>query len=189
MSRIECPKCGHQNFYKRRTCAQCRASLENLPVTGAPSGQSPSSKIAVKRGHVQYGYSQQMKQATLLAIEGMINLILGALLLLFPAPVVAALGVPEAPAFYPSILGGVLVGIGIALFIELRRSGSGLGLEGAVAINLCGGLVLAGWLLFGNLQIPLRGTLFLWGLVILLVGISVVELLANSHLADDKIQT
>ncbi len=127
-----------------------------------------------------------MKRSRLLAIDGIINLILGVLLVLFPAPVVAALGVPEAAGFYPSILGGVLVGIGLALFIEASGVGSGLGLEGAVAINLCGGLVLAGWLLFADLYIPLRGTLFLWGLVILLVGISVVELLARIGEDEDE---
>ena len=120
-----------------------------------------------------------MKRSWLLAIDGIINFILGGLLVLFPATLVDWLGVPQAPRFYPSLLGGVLVGISIALFIALRRRGCGLGLEGAVAINLCGGLILAGWLLFGGLAIPLRGTLFLWGLVIMLLGISGVELLAG----------
>jgi hypothetical protein len=47
---------------------------------------------------------------------------------------------------------------------------------GAVAINLCGGAVLAGWLVFGELRIPSRGALVLWLLVAVLVGLSVVEL-------------
>jgi hypothetical protein len=55
----------------------------------------------------------------------------------------------------------------------------GLGLAGAIAINLCGGLVLLGWLIFGNLNLPLRGNLFLWLIAIILVGISSVELIAH----------
>jgi hypothetical protein len=50
-----------------------------------------------------------------------------------------------------------------------------LGVGGAIAINLCGGLCLAGWLVFGGLEIPLRGQLFLWGLAVVLVGISAIE--------------
>jgi hypothetical protein len=80
------------------------------------------------------------------------------------------------------ILGGVLLGISIALFLErgiLGRRGSGLGLDGAVAINLCGGLVLVGLLTFGDLALTLRGTVFLWVLVALLLGISAVEIIAK----------
>jgi len=87
-----------------------------------------------------------MQRKTLLVIDGLINLVLGLLLLAFPIPLVEYFGVPIASdPFYPNILGGVLIGIAIALFVESRNSshfGSGLGLVGAVAINLCGGLVL-----------------------------------------------
>jgi hypothetical protein len=51
----------------------------------------------------------------------------------------------------------------------------GLGLGGAVAINLSGGVVLILWLIFGDLNIPLRGYFFLWSLAIVLVGISSIE--------------
>jgi hypothetical protein len=116
----------------------------------------------------------------LLALDGAINLLLGAGLIVFPRRLVLALGIPAVEsAFYPSILGGVLFGIGVALLLErLRRRGGrrGLGLAGAVAINLCGGLVLAGWLALGGLELPFRGRLFLWGLVVVLVGLSAVEL-------------
>ena len=129
-----------------------------------------------------------MKESILLTIDGILNVALGVLLVLFPAPLVEALRIPEAPGFYPNILGGVLVGIGIALFLERGspgRNGSGLGLNGAIAINLCGALVLSGWLLFGDLALPLRGYVFLWLLVILLVGISAAELIARSLAGDE----
>ena len=115
----------------------------------------------------------------LLFIDTVINLVLGCLLVTFPASVVSALGVPGSDsAFYPSILGAVLLGIGIALLIEIVK-GRGLGLMGAVSINLCGGIVLGGWLLFGGLHLSVRGYVFLWALVALLVGVSAIEFLVQ----------
>ena len=133
------------------------------------------------------------RPSPLLAWDAAINLVLGMLLVAFPAGVVRALGVPETEeVFYPSILGAVLFGIGIALAVEYRgvRSGrrvvGGLGLLGAVAINLCGGVVLAAWLLFGSLQLPMRGTVFLWGLVLVLVALSGAELWHELRKGDDR---
>ena len=104
---------------------------------------------------------------------------LGILLLPASPSVANFLGVPPVePGFYPSILGAVLFGIGIALLIETLkgdRKFSGLGLYGAIAINLCGGIVLAIWLIFIELHLPLRGIIFLWTLVFLLIIISVIE--------------
>jgi len=118
-------------------------------------------------------------RALVLFIDGFINLVLGIALLCFD-PLAGWLGVPPSDtSFYPTILGAVLLGIGIALFWEGIRSDTqpvGLGLGGAVAINLCGGLVLTGWLLFGDLSLPLRGQVVLWGLASILVLISLVEL-------------
>ncbi len=96
-----------------------------------------------------------MSRSTLLTLDAVINLTLGALLVVFPDPVVSALGIPGTDVtFYPSILGAVLVGIGIALVVERVRGATGLGLVGAVSINLTAGLVLAAWLAFGSLALP-----------------------------------
>ena len=120
----------------------------------------------------------------ILLIDAIINLVLGVLLIFYSDPVVVFLGVPTADsAFYPSILGAVLFGIGIALLVE-RRIGGGLGLGGAVSINLFGGVVLGFWLLFGDLVLPFRGLVFLWGLVVVLVGVSLIEILASCHKQD-----
>ncbi len=131
-----------------------------------------------------------MKGIFLLKTDAAINLILGILLMAFPMNLVKALGLPSVyPAFYPSILGGVLFGIGLALLIESYRKSnglSGLGLAGAIAINLCGGFILAIWLLFGNLNLPLRGQIFLWCLVLILVGLSLIEGIAQVHMRADK---
>jgi hypothetical protein len=37
-----------------------------------------------------------------------------------------------------------------------------------------------GWLIFGNLALPIRGEIFLWTIVIMLVGISSIEFLVHS---------
>ena len=124
-----------------------------------------------------------MNRKLLLTIDGVLNIVLGILLIAFPATLVELLGIPSATSnFYPNILGAVLLGIGIALLIERNNvsgGGVGLGLNGAVAINLCGGLVLGAWLLFGGLILPVRGEIFLWLLVAILVGISLIEVVVS----------
>jgi len=119
----------------------------------------------------------------LLLIDAAINFLLGFLLLAFSRPLADLVGVPFTEVgFYPTLLGAVLFGIGIALVIEARRKPQGLvglGLGGAVAINLSGGIALLTWLLSGTLDLPIRGRMFLWSLAILLLGISLAELLAH----------
>ncbi len=123
-----------------------------------------------------------MKQGkTLLLIDAIINLFLGVVLLAYSEPVIKIFGLPESDmSFYPNILGAILFGIGIALLIEYRRTGRfiGLGLGGAISINLMGGIVLFLWLVFGNLNIPAHGKIILWILDIVLIGISSLELIA-----------
>ncbi len=127
------------------------------------------------------------KSKILLIIDSVINLILGILLLLlipFLEQLPRVLGVPKvANTFYPSILGAVLLGIGIALLIESFRTNPqqlvGLGLGGAVAINLCGGAGLIAWLIFGDLNLPVNGMLLLWVIAFILVAISSIELIAD----------
>ena len=123
-----------------------------------------------------------MKIKILLIIDALINLGLGILLLVFPPAVVEALGAPiPENNFYANILGAVLFGIGVALLLECSRDKSGiagLGVGGAISINICGAGVLALWLLFGGLEIPTRGAVFLWSLAILVFGISLIELFA-----------
>ena len=122
-----------------------------------------------------------MRSTALLTVDAIINLALGALLAVFPSGLVSALGIPDADvAFYPSILGAVLFGIGVALLIE-RRGSAGLGLAGAISINLSGGFVLAAWLASGSLSLPVRAQLLLWGLVVVLFGISGLELAAQAR--------
>jgi hypothetical protein len=121
-------------------------------------------------------------RSVILLLDAVINVVLGVALLFFSWSA-SFLGIPEASnAFYPTILGGVLFGIGLALLWEAFRSDAqppGLGLAGAIAINLSGGFVLILWLLLGDLSLPLRGRVILWTLAFALVTISVVEVAAR----------
>jgi hypothetical protein len=120
----------------------------------------------------------------LLAVDGIVNLVLGAILLFFPAGLVDVLGLPATGSFfYPSILGAVIFGIGLALFVELYGASSrirGLGLGGAIAINLCGGGALLVWLVGVPLDIPLHGKIILWVVAVLVLLIGLAEIATKS---------
>jgi hypothetical protein len=124
------------------------------------------------------------KHKTFLLIDAIVNLILGILLLMFPLGVAGVLGAPLPESnFYPTILGGVIFGIGIALLIEAygeARGIRGLGLAGAIAINFCGAGILALWLVFKPLNIPLRGLIILWAIAIVVFGLGLLEVLAKT---------
>jgi hypothetical protein len=127
----------------------------------------------------------ERKHKVLLVIDGIINLILGLLLLLFPLGIAQILGVPESDInFYPSILGAVIFGIGIALIIEVYGEPNGirgLGLGGAIAINLCGAGVLLVWLLLKRFEIPLRGQIILWSIALIVLLVGIIELITKSY--------
>lgn len=126
-----------------------------------------------------------MERQKVLLIDSAINIALALLLIIFPEKLINLLGIPTVEhSFYPSILGAVLLGIGIALIIEYSRRPDGLvglGLGGAVIINLCGAVVLVFWLLSGKLDIPFRGQLILWLLAIVLTVISGVEIIMHKR--------
>ena len=118
-----------------------------------------------------------MSKERLLELDGIGNLLLGIPLVASPRAVAAFLGIPSAAdPFYAIILGAVFVGIGVALLLErFRPNLAALGVAGAAAINLVFGLALTGWLLTSDLILPRRGSLFLWALAAVLVGLSVIE--------------
>lgn len=121
-----------------------------------------------------------MSERFALTVDGAIDLALGMLLLLFPRGVLTILGMPlAASAFYPSILGAVLVGIGLALLLQRFGGDSGvagLSMEGAAAINVCGAGALVAWLIGGTLDIPGRGYALLWLIALTVLGVAVVEI-------------
>ena len=73
------------------------------------------------------------KHKLLLLVDGWVNVILGIIILFFPLGIIEMLGLPAVGNyFYTSILGAVILGIGVALLIELSGSDritKGLGLS------------------------------------------------------------
>ncbi|NOQ97274.1 MAG: hypothetical protein GQ561_03840, partial [Calditrichae bacterium] len=102
----------------------------------------------------------------LIFLDGIINLLIGLILLLFPWGMGNWLGLPVSNTFfYPTLLGSVIFGIGLALMLEWKGASEkyrGLGLGGAIMINFIGGGVLLLWLLLVPLQLPMRGMIILW---------------------------
>ena len=126
----------------------------------------------------------QEAKKRLLIIDGIVNLLLGVLLLLFPFGLAPILGVPVPNNhFYPTILGAVLFGIGIALLIDAygyQRGIRGLGIPGAIVINFCGATILILWLLFNSLNMPLRGYIILWTIAIVVLAVGYIELVSRT---------
>jgi hypothetical protein len=121
----------------------------------------------------------------LLALDALVNLLLGMVLLLSPAGALEFLGLPLTDTyFYATILGGVIFGIGVALCLDLwgaPRGVRGLGLDGAIAINICGAAVLLFWLVLGRLALPLRGRFVLWTVAVGVLAIGAIEIAARSR--------
>ena len=115
----------------------------------------------------------------LLVADAAVNLGLGALLLLAPLGSLSLVGVPTPSNFlFTATLGGVLVGIGLALLASARGL-SGLGLVGAIAINACGALALLGWLVTASVELSTRGAATLWGIAIVVLVLALLELAAR----------
>ena len=125
----------------------------------------------------------KMMNLRLLELDGIGNVLLGLPLVLFPELVSEFLGLPTIGAtFYPAILGAVFVGIGVALLLErFKPSLGGLGIGGAMSINLIFGVVLTGWLFLSEVGLPLRGVLVLSVLAVILIGISIAEAFSLSR--------
>jgi len=115
-----------------------------------------------------------------LLLDAGVNFALGIILVFYSPAMAAFFDLPlTSSIFYPQILGAIFIGIAAALTIEVckkNRSITGLGLFGALTINLCGGTALLLWLVFGDLQLHLKGLLILWTLAVFLFLISGVEL-------------
>jgi len=116
----------------------------------------------------------------LLILDGLINLALGVLLCLAPFGMAGVLGVPQPSSYlYSTVLGGVLLGIGLSLLWEARgprRTTRGLGMGGAIIINFCGAGALLVWLVLSPQTLPMRGQLLLGSIVGIVFLVGVVEL-------------
>jgi hypothetical protein len=118
----------------------------------------------------------------LLGIDASVNLLLGAALLSFPAGTREFLGLPPTNTYFcATLLGGVILGIGVALCAELwgaPRGIRGLGLGGAIGINIPGAGVVLVWLLLGGRELSSRGRAILWVVVVVVMGLAATEIAA-----------
>lgn len=114
----------------------------------------------------------------LLWIEFVVKITAGVLLLLAPRTIARVLGLPPAEQpFWPRLLGAVLVGIAVAAVLEMRLKGAnGLGLAGAIAINLAGSVVIGSLLILGQAGPLKRGRALLWLAAAALMLLSLVEI-------------
>lgn len=116
----------------------------------------------------------------LLTIEALLRGAIAALLMLLPKSAIGALGLPRTDhSFWPRLLGAVFAGMAAAAYIEGHfKLQSGLGLGGAIAINLATAFAILTGLAVGGLDIPRRGRLLLWCCSAVLVVLALFELAA-----------
>jgi hypothetical protein len=115
----------------------------------------------------------------LLAVDGTVDLLLGLALIIAPSGITKFLQLPDAGAYlYTTVLGGVLVGIGLALLLSLKSS-AGLGLAGALVINICGASAAAGWLVFSAGELSPVGEVVLWSAIGAVFVVALAELVAR----------
>lgn len=121
-----------------------------------------------------------MKEPVLLFLNAILYLAVGVLLLLFPFGLVAALGIAlPAVTFYASMLGAILLGVGLALLVERSRGTlgfPGLGINGAILINISCAVTLGLWLFYRSLNLLHIGYILLWGLVAAVTAITLAEI-------------
>jgi hypothetical protein len=135
-----------------------------------------------------------MNENLALLIDAIVNLVLGIPLLFFSQGLAEVLGLPFpiSDTFYPSLLGGVLVGIGLALLVQRVWGAAGvvgLGIEGAIVINLCGAATLVVWLIVGDLDVPVYGYALLWGFAALVLGLALYEMIIRFRQAKARERT
>ncbi|MEQ1695757.1 MAG: ABC transporter permease [Hyphomicrobiaceae bacterium] len=114
----------------------------------------------------------------LLWIELVAKLAVGLVLLVVPLTAIKVLGLPRPPtAFWPRLLGGVLVGLSAATFMDTTvRLGHGLSLGGAFVINLALGLTLGTMLYLKQGPETRRGRAILWAVTAVLLVLALVEI-------------
>jgi hypothetical protein len=132
-----------------------------------------------------------VKESVLLTIDGAVDLLVGALLIVFPTGLASFLGVPmPGNPLYATVLGGVLAGIGLALIFQqlLDRPIESRGIEIPIIINFAGAGTLIGVLIAGHLALPIHGDVFLWIVAIIVLAIGLAEVILHVREAPDRRQ-
>lgn len=104
------------------------------------------------------------------------------LLIVFPRDLISFLEVPEPGSVScPTFLALYSSTLGSRFGWSKGLTARGLGLGGAIAINLCGALVLAAWLLFGDLALSIKRAGMPWGTVVILIVVSLAAVTSVRH--------
>ena len=118
----------------------------------------------------------------LLWFEILLKGTVGLVMLLMPVSAARLAGLPHTSStFWPRLFGAALIGIAGAFAVEgYHQAGGaiaakGLGLGGAVIINLTTLLALFGTLIFAAVA-TWRGRLLVWLLILLLLFLTVIEI-------------
>jgi hypothetical protein len=118
----------------------------------------------------------------LLWLETLLKGSIGLMMLMMPITSAKLAGLPHGNfAFWPRLFGAALLGIAAAFAVEgytqlnANISARGLGLGGAIAINLVTVLSLIGTLIFKGVTTR-RGLLLLWSFILLLVLLMLFEI-------------
>lgn len=114
----------------------------------------------------------------ILFLEVLIKLAFGVPLVLAPISTLKLCGLPCPPTgFWPRLVGGLLLGLAVAIFIEIRLPGSkGLGLHGLIAINLVAAGSIVGPLIMNAGATTVRGRMALWLATALLFMLALAEI-------------
>ncbi len=114
----------------------------------------------------------------LLWIEFLTKLAVGIPLLLMPRVLARVLGLPPAESpFWPRLIGGLLIGLATAALIEVRfKSSIGLGLAGAVSMNVAAAATIGSLLIMGQGGPTRRGRFALWLVAAVLMIQALVEI-------------
>ncbi|MGH1417467.1 MAG: ABC transporter permease [Hyphomicrobiaceae bacterium] len=120
----------------------------------------------------------------LLYLDLIFKLASGLLLIAAPLLVCKIFGLPNpTTGFWPRLLGGVLIGHAGGLFLELavpKANGFGIGLGGALIVNLATAGMIATLLIFKAAGSTRRARFTLWLLTIALVLLSGAQLAHTS---------
>lgn len=114
----------------------------------------------------------------ILYLEVLIKLAFGAPLILAPLSSLKLCGLPcPLTGFWPRLVGGLLLGLAAAIFIEIRLPGSrGLGLHGLIAINLIAAGTIVALLIMNAGAQTVRGRIALWLATALLFTLALAEI-------------
>lgn len=114
----------------------------------------------------------------LIWIEIVLKLSGGLILLFAPRTFARVAGLPAVgEPFWPRCLGGILVGLALASFLESRvLERHGLGLAGSIAINFTAAFTLGALLILGQAGRTRRGRALIAVLIAVLVILGLVEI-------------